>query len=734
MTIQLEVSRRSLLRAGGALVLGFSLLPAPAQSQVPSRLPSSLAQHPQLDAWIRIGADGEVKVFTGKVELGQGIKTALLQVAAEELEVNPAHVTVITADTERTPDEGYTAGSLSLANSGTALRHAAAQVRGILLGLASAHLGVPLERLRAEDGAVLAADGRRVGYGELVRRRLLHQEAVAGAPVKDPARHRLVGRSMARVDIPAKVTGAPSFVHDLQLPGMLHARVVRPPTYDARLLAIDTASVEATPGVIRVVRDGSYLAVITEREELAERARAQLARAARWTDEATLPDASRLYAELQALPSQETVVREGAAVSAGGGSFEAVYHRPYQMHASLGPSCAVAHFGDGALTVWTHAQGVFPLRRAIAELIGLAPERVRCIHMEGPGCYGHNGADDAAADAALLARHVSGRPVRVQWSRSDEHTWEPYGSAMVMRARAALSESGDVTGFSYDVWSSTHSSRPNVAALLMPAWHLAKPLTPPPPRGIPQPAGGGDRNAIPLYDFPSPRIVNHFIQAQPLRVSALRGLGAYGNVFAIESFVDEIAHAAHADPVAFRLRYLSDPRARAVVESAAERFRWSSWQPRANRGRGFAFARYKNSAAYTAIAMEIEVDAQGTVRILRAVAANDSGEIVNPDGVRNQIEGGIVQSASWTLHEAVRYDDTGILSRDWASYPILRFPETPEIDVVLIDRPGEPFLGTGETAQGPAAGAIANAVFNAVGARVREIPLTPERVRGAMGP
>jgi nicotinate dehydrogenase subunit B len=395
----------------------------------------------------------------------------------------------------------------------------------------------------------------------------------------------------------------------------------------------------------------------------------------------------------------------------------------------------LSEYANDALTVWTHSQGVYPLRKALAEMLGLAEERVHCIHVEGSGCYGHNGADDAAADAALLARAMPGRPVRVQWMRDQEHLWEPYGSAMVGKAKAALDDSGTIAAWEYEVWSHTHTTRPGPAGNLLPARLLHPAYAAPPPRPIPMPEGGGDRNSVPLYRFPKVRVTYHFVPTMPIRVSALRGLGAYTNIFAIESFLDELARQADADPVDFRLRHLDDPRARDAITTAAKGFGWSRYQRAPHRGRGFAFARYKNLGAYTAIAVEVEVEPNtGRVRLIRAVAVTDSGQAVNPDGIKNQIEGGIVQSASWTLFEAVQFDRTRITSRDWSSYPIMRFEDVPEsVEVHVIDRPGQPFLGTGEAAQGPTAAAIANAVADAIGARVREIPLTPDRVKAAIG-
>jgi CO/xanthine dehydrogenase Mo-binding subunit len=384
--------------------------------------------------------------------------------------------------------------------------------------------------------------------------------------------------------------------------------------------------------------------------------------------------------------------------------------------------------------VWTHTQGVYPLRQALAELVGIPEQRVRCIQVEGSGCYGHNGADDVAADAAIIAQRLPGRPVRVQWMRNDEHLWEPYGPAMLARMRGALDDTGRIASWEYEVWSNTHSARPGGASDLMPSWYRERRLTPRAPKPIPLPDGGGDRNALPLYRIPSLRVGYRFLPEMPLRVSALRSLGAHLNVFAIESFMDELARAGRIDPTAFRLRHLDDPRAAAVIRAAAERFGWNGYQRAAGRGRGFAFARYKNLAAYIAVAVEVSVNRHdGSTRLLRAVAAVDSGEAVNPDGIRNQIEGGIIQATSWTLLEAVRFDRTRITSRDWATYPILRFADVPEsVEVVVLNQPGQPFLGTGEAAQGPTAAALANAVADAVGARVRELPLSGARVKAAM--
>jgi nicotinate dehydrogenase subunit B len=730
--------RRRLLAAGGSLTLAFAIGPAWAQDETPvnrGKLPGSLEKEPWLDAWIRIDADNRVTVFTGKAELGQGIKTALLQVAAEELQVAPRRITLVTADTARTPNEGYTAGSHSMQDSGTALRHAAAHVRALIEGMAAKRFGVGAPALRLQDGVFRAPDGRHASYGELLAGQTLHLRVDPALPVRAPAGHTVVGKPLARVDIPAKVTGGVAYVQDLRLPSMVHGRVVRPPTPGARLLDVDAHAVARLPGVLKVVRDGRFLAVIADGEYRAVKAAAALARAARWDMPATLPADASAAAVVRALATQPNPILARGLVDSAAGSpgrtLAAQYTKPFQLHASIGPSCAVAQLVNGQYTVWTHSQGVYPLRDALAELLGADKTAIRCIHTEGSGCYGHNAADDVAADAALLARSFPGRPVRVQWMREDEHGWEPFGPAMLTAVRATLDATGRIADWQYDVWSPPHNTRPGKAGNLLAATHLARPFAPDTPTPSPQPEGSGDRNAIPYYVLPNARVVHQFQPSAPLRTSALRSLGAYCNVFSIESFMDELALTAAVDPVAFRLRHLADPRAIEVVRTAAQRFGWDSYKKTPRRGRGFAFARYKNLAAFCAVALEVEVAREtGMVRITRAVAAVDCGEIVSPDGVRNQIEGGVIQSASWTLLERVRFDQRQVLTRDWAGYPILRFNQVPDkLEVVLVDRPGQPFLGTGEASQGPTGAAIANAVSDAVGLRLRDLPLDRARLR-----
>ena len=626
-------------------------------------------------------------------------------------------------------------------DSGTAIQNAAAQARELLIAEAAGRLGLPVENLRTADGAVIAPDGKRLSYGELVRDDMLHVQAQPKSKLKDPATFKVIGRPVPRVDIPAKVTGGAAYVQDMRLPGMVHARVVRPPSYGAQLTECDTAAVEKLPGVVKVVRDGNFLAVVAEKEFQSIKAMNALAATAKWQETARLPKQDDLLAMLTSLPAQTSTIFERSnsqgmnSQGLGQKTIEATYTRPYQAHGSIGPSCAVAQLIDGAMTVWTHTQGVYPDRQGIAEMLRMPPTSVRLIHVEGSGCYGHNGADDAAADAALIARALPGRPVRVQWMREQEHAWEPFGPAMVTKLKASLDSNGKIADWHFDVWSNTHSMRPGGAGSMLAAQHMAQPFAVPAPKPLPLPEGGGDRNAIPIYTFPNAQVVHHFIPAMPLRISAMRALGAYHNVFSIESFMDELAGLADVDPVEFRLKHLEDQRGRAVIEKAALGFGWRAGQKAPqDRGFGFAFARYKNLAAYCAIASEVEVNREtGRPRLVRAVAAVDSGQVVNPDGLINQIEGAIVQSMSWTLYESVTFDDTRITSIDWQTYPILRFDAVPDsIEVHIIDRPGQPFLGSGETGQGPAAASIANAIANATGKRLRNLPLTRKRIKEAI--
>jgi nicotinate dehydrogenase subunit B len=729
------LTRRRLL-GQGALVVTFSLSRR-AMGQVMEKrpaLPGDLDKFPLLDSWIRIDAEGHITVFTGKAELGQGLKTALIQVAADELAVPPARIELITADTARTPDEGVTAGSHSMQDSGTAILNAAANVRLLLTEAAAWRWLVAVEEVELHDGAAHAPNGDSLGYGELAALLSLHVEAKP-----DVARREkgvgLIGTSLPRVDIPAKVMGGVAYVQDMRMPGMLHARVVRGPSDGTQLKPADFDAVAKMPGVVRVVRDGGFTAVLATQEWQVIKALQRL-QSAGWDRPGAQLPAEDIREAIRRLPSREVPIFDypGPPAPTDGKVVKARYSRPCLMHGSIGPSCAVALWENDGVTVWTHSQGVYPLRKSLAELLRLPADKVRCIHTEGSGCYGHNGADDVAADAALTARAVPGRPVRLQWMREQEHGWEPLGSAMVVELEATLAD-GRIAGWRHDVWSNAHNGRPATAGGLLAGAEVEPPFPRQIPKPIPMPEGGGHRNGNPLYALSNAKGTYHFIEQAPVRVSALRSLGAHMNVFAIECFMDELAKAAGADPLAFRLAHMTDARAREVMQTAADRFGWAARaKGGGGRGCGFAFARYKNLAAYCAVAMEVAVDRdRGDIKIPRVVAAVDSGEAVNPDGIRNQIEGAIIQSLSWTIHEAVAFDTTHRLSFDWSAYPILRFDTLPAtVDVHLIDRPRTPFLGTGEAGQGPAAAALANAVADAVSLRIRDMPLAPEKVKAVL--
>jgi len=745
MTPPEGVSRRELLRGGaaGAILFAFAMPLAGCGRGERSDtgrtpLPPHLADSPALENWIRITAEGRVTVITGKAELGQGILTACIQIAAEELDIDPARMDIVSADTDRTPDEEYTFGSLSVQHSGMAIRQAAAELRHLLLKRAADRFGIDINSLSVADGEIRAPNGA-VSYWRLAEEEPFTAEATGRATPKPPEARRLSGTDLQRVDIPDKVFGHPRYVQDLRLGGMLHARVVRPPSHTARLSSLDDTAVRSMPGVTDVVRDGSFLGVVAKREEQAIAAVEALRAAAQWTGGQALPDPEKLADAIVGHPAAEISditpdEMRGGPLDDGEPTLRARYTRPFQAHAAIAPSAAVATMRDGRLTVWSHTQGVYPLRAAIAQALEMADGDIRVIHMEGAGCYGQNAADDAALDAALICRAIGGRPVRLQYMRADEFLWEPYGAAMVLEAAARIGDDGRIAQWRYDVHGYPHTARPGPgrAGNLISAQLMAKAIPQPPHFNIPQPNGGLDRNAAPSYDFPVARIAEHFIPDPPLRVGSLRALGAYGNVFAIESFMDELAHRAGRDPLAFRLDHLSEPRAREVLERAAARAGWRNGGPATGQGQGIAWARYKNSGGWLAVVVTVEADVDsGDIRLLKAVAASDCGEIINPDGARNQIEGGLLQAASWTLTEAVEFTPDGLASTDWASYPVLTFDRMPEVEVILIDRPMQPPLGSGEVAQGPMAAAIANAVFDATGVRLRDLPLTPERLRKA---
>ena len=732
-----RLSRRAFVQSAGALVVTF-VLPAGVRGQT-STPNEKKTQYAGVDAWLAVGADGSVTLYTGKVELGTGIETALSQIAAEELDVPVSRIRVVQGDTDRSPDQGYTVGSKSISHGAPQVRAAAAEARVALLELAAARLGVGVDRLGVQDGviSVQGDQARRATYGELVGGRRFNRTVSATPPTKPRQAYRLVGTSVPRVDIPTKATGTHVYVHNVRVPGMLHGRTVRPPSVDAVVVDVDEASVRALPGNVRVVRKANFVGVVADREEQAIAAAQGLK--VTWRETPGLPDREKLTEWLRgATTTDKQLVGIGdlaTGLSSAAKTLHATYTWPFQMHGSIGPSCGVADVRGDKATVWAGSQGVFGLRDAIAALLALKADDVRVIFAEASGCYGHNGVDDAAADAALLSQAV-GKPVRVQWMRHDEHAWEPKGPAMVMDVRGGLDARGAVTAWDYQVWTPTHSTRPRRE----PGNLLAGQLT---GHAMKFAHSGGDRNAPHTYVFPNDRVLVHWVQTSPIRPSALRGLGAPQNTFANESFMDELAALAGADPLAFRLAHLKDPRAVAVLEAAARRAGWQarpSPQPGAAtgrglaRGRGIAFVQYENDTGYAAIVSDVEVDrTTGGVRVTRIVAAHDCGMIVNPDGVRNQVEGNVIQAISRTLKEEVQFDRARVTSVDWISYPILTFPELPdELEVVLIDRPDQPSLGAGEPATCPVPAAIANAVFDATGARLRGVPFTPDRVKAVL--
>jgi CO/xanthine dehydrogenase Mo-binding subunit len=699
-----------------------------------SQLPVSLAANPTLSSWVRFTDEGRVAISPGKVEIGQGIVTALAQIAADELDVDISRVQMIRASTASSPNEGVTSGSLSVQQSGRALRHVCAEVRQRFLAAASERLGVDSSRLDIDDGTISGPGNVRTSYWELAGDVSLDHDATEGAIAKSAAMRAVAGHSVSRVDIPDKVFGRPRFIHDSLLPGLLHGRVLRPDAPGAKLMALDEGAARAVPGLVAIVRDGGFAGVVADSEAAADAALKALRKGAAWSAGEPLPDEDDLAGFLMSQPVETTVIDSRTATSkkTAARTLRRQYTRPYIAHASIAPSCAMAQWEGDRVHVWTHSQGIYLLRADLAIVLKLPAENIVVEHMEGAGCYGHNAADDVALDAVLLAKGAGGRPVRVQWSRHDEMSHAPFGAAMAIEIAADLDPDNNIVGWRHDIWSNGHAARPGRAA--QPALLAATEIENPSPRMIstnPSAAngGGGDRNSVPVYDLPAWTITSHRLLTMPVRTSALRTLGAQGNVFAIESLLDEIAALRGEDPIAFRLRHLRDERAREVVRVAARRAQWKPSQ-RPGVGHGVGFARYKNTGAYCAAIAEIE----GTddIRVRRLTLAVDVGEAINPDGVINQIEGGAIQATSWVLKERVRFDRTGITSTSWSDYPILTFSEAPVVDVEIIHRPDIAPVGAGEAAHGPVTAAIANAVYDGLGVRVRDLPITRDRIIAAM--
>lgn len=686
----------------------------------------SLKANPVPSKWFSFEGN-RATLRTGKVEIGQGIGIALVQIASDELTIPPERIDLITGDTDLTPDEIWTSASVSVEVGGGAVRAIAATLRERFRTAAALRLGNRMIVLK--DGNFGAADSpRTLSYGDLADEVDLEKplDSAAGWEARTGS-GGVAGLSLARPDLPGKLTGG-GFIHDIDLAGMLHGRVVLPPRPGASLVAFDSEAVEAMSGVVAVARDGSFIGIAAVREEQAIAAQALAEKLAVWEGPVLPPfgDVNKLLANYHANPE---VVLAGPAEK---GDICLRFTRPFLAHASIGLVCALAEFREGQLVVWSQSQGVFPLRDAIARTLEMPNNRVRVIHAHGAGCYGHNGADDVALEAALIARATK-RPIRLLWTRAQELQAAPAGPAMQVELSAGLDASGRIDRWHHRIKGFTHLARPGwgQGVNLADAWSLEKPLA---PSSIADPGqvpfgGAGCRNAPPLYDVPA-HVEYALIKERPVRTSALRALGAHINVFAIESMMDELAMRAGRDAVAFRLDHLSDPRARAVIERAAEMADWPPGSSDGSTGKGMGFARYKNTAAYCAVIVQLSLDA--TVRVERVWAAVDAGKAINPDGVENQIEGGILQSISWTLKEQLRWTGSGYDAPDWDAYPILRFDEAPEINVVLLERAGDAPLGVGECATGPTAAALGNALRNALEIRLTDLPLTPDRITKAL--
>jgi CO/xanthine dehydrogenase Mo-binding subunit len=734
----MHVSRRDVLKSGGALVVSFAFDHGALLSAAQSGAAAASAGRPldpaDVDSFLAVHADGSVTIYSGKVDIGTGLRIAVAQMAAEELGVRAERISVIDGDTGLCPDQGGTGGSTGLTVGGAGIRRAAATARQALLALGAARLNVPAAGLTIADGQVQpAAGGAGIGIGALIGDRRIGRKVDPMAPLQPPASYTVIGQPLPRPDLPDKATGRHVYVQNVTVPGMLHARVIRPPSSGAKLESVDEATLRGIPDV-RVVRIQDFLAVIAPDEWAAIRAAAALK--ATWTPGATLPGHAALEREVRAaeVDREQTIVSKGdaaAALGAAATTRQATYFWPNQSHASLGPSCAVADVRADGATVWSASQGTHGLRNNLATVFGLPQDKVRVIFAEGSGSYGTNGSDYVAADAVLLSKTV-GAPVRVQWTRQDELRWDPKGPQQLIDVQGGLDSSGRIVAWNLQMWVPT--ARNGARALLAAeSAGLAQ------QNG--QNAGLLTQNGDPPYAADNVKVVARLVKDTPLVISNLRAPGKIANVFAVESFTDELAAAAAVDPVAFRLARMSDPRAIDVLRKAADVFGWqarTSPNPQARQGgllsgRGVAYMRYKQNENYVAMVMDVAVDpANGRIAVRRVVCAHDCGLVVNPDALRNQIEGCIVQTLSRALHEEVTFDAARVTSVDWATYPVLTFPEAPAIEVILVDRPEQPLLGAGEAAAAPVAGALANAVFDATGVRLRTVPFTRERVRAAL--
>ncbi|MCM4158402.1 xanthine dehydrogenase family protein molybdopterin-binding subunit [Antarcticibacterium flavum] len=715
----MKTSRRNFIKTTGYVAVGISVVPglAWAITEDCEAFPEDVNLDNLISDWVQILEDGQVRIYTGKMELGQGIRIAIAQVAAEELNMDIDLVEVHLAETGVTPNEGYTAGSNSIARSAMTIRRATAAASAILLDRAAQKYDLKREDLYLKDGMVFTGvTGQAYSLADILEGEHIEEVLPEVVLVKGKKDHVIVGQPVLREDISIMARGNSVYVQDMRFKGMLFARVLRPLAYDAHLTEFNKERAEALEDVVRVIRKNNFIGVLAKDEYQAEEALKLLADDCTWEIKKKLPAGKDLKEYLPGLTTQyESVVKQGS-VNFGNDSIKSCYFKPYIMHGSIGPSCAVGYYNEDVLHIWTHSQGVYPLRAALSDLTGLPEEKILVKGVPGSGCYGHNGADDVAAEVALFAIEHPNTHIKLQWTREEEHAWEPFGSAMIMELQGELDASGMIFKWNYELWSDTHSTRPGgKKENLLPTIYY---------EGTEKVKlsgflGGGYRNSQPYYRIPNLQVEANFFDG-PLRVSALRSLGAYANIFAIESFMDELAEKAGRDPVEFRLAHLDDPRARDVLVRVREMA--SSTRLKENQGIGYAFSRYKNSASYFAVAAITEL-VEGEMKVRKMWGAIDSGEIINPDGLKNQTEGGMIQSASWTMMEEVKFNEDHVESVDWGSYPIFRFEDIPEVEVAVIDRPNEEPLGAGEAAQGPAAAAIVNAIYNATGKRVRDLPV-----------
>ncbi len=696
-------------------------------------LPASIQNNRRMDKWIRFNPDRTVRLAVGKVELGQGNVTALAQIAADELDVSLDRISVLSGDTENAPDEGQTTSSQSIEVSGRSVRLVSAELRARVLDRLARRLNCSPAELSVQDGEFRRGDAPTGhDYWNFANAEDFASDIEGNAQPKPPSAYRVVGQPVPRRDLPVKVTGA-GFIHDMVRPDMLHARILRQPGRGARLVSLNEGAIRRAAGEdIRIVRVGSFVAFVGTDEYVVQRAAAAAPDHAKWENARTFTPDMQEAAWLVGQSSSDRILYADGEPASTANVVQARYSRGYVAHAAMGPSCALAEFRNGRLSVWSHTQGVYPLRASLAIVLGVKQDDITVRHAHGAGCYGHNGADDVAVDAAVIAREIPDHCIRVQWRREEEFAYEPYGTAMSVGVRVALDGAGKPLDWTCDIWAATHTQRPSSGGNML--THEALPTPPPEPRYSDPPeagGGGGTRNALPLYDFPTKRIIHHLVLTPPLRTSALRGLGALPNVFALECFMDELAERAGVDPLQYRLSLLSDPRARHVLQNVADRCGWASrGSAGTGRGVGLGWARYKNKAAYAAVAVEVEVEQE--VRVKRAWCCADAGLVINPDGAKNQLDGGIVQAISMTLKEQVKVDQTGVTSLDWDSYPILKFSEVPEISTELVHAPDLPTLGMGECTFGPTAAAIGNAVAHALGERIRDMPLTRARISEAL--